>query len=64
MYIQYVIEMRYENLKGDRTHQNKLLFYLPFVRKIFLNPDKILISLIVNSSTRQCLPEYIKSERR
>jgi hypothetical protein len=38
--LQYVIEIRSENLTGDRTHQNKLLFYLPFFRKIFLNPDK------------------------
>jgi hypothetical protein len=32
--IQGVIEMREENLNGDRTHQNKLLFYLPFFRKL------------------------------
>jgi hypothetical protein len=38
--LQYVIEIRSENLTGDRTHQNKLLFYLPFFRKILLNPDK------------------------
>jgi hypothetical protein len=28
--IQYVIEMHSENLNCDRTHQNKLRFYLPF----------------------------------
>jgi hypothetical protein len=53
--------MRLENLNSDRTHQNKLLFYLPFFRKFFINLDKILslensnFSLIVNSGIRQCL---------
>jgi hypothetical protein len=37
--------MRSENLNSDRTHKNKLLFHLLFFRKIFLNPDKILITL-------------------
>jgi hypothetical protein len=32
--IQRVIEMCSENLNGDGTHQNKLLFYLPFFRKL------------------------------
>jgi hypothetical protein len=50
--IQRVIEMHSENFNGDKTRQNKLLFYLPFFRKIFLNPDKILINLIVNSGPR------------
>jgi hypothetical protein len=44
--------MRREYLNSDRTHQNKLHFYLPFFQKIFLNSDKILINLIVNSGTR------------
>jgi hypothetical protein len=47
--LQRVIEIRSENLNGDRTHKNKLLFYLTFFRKIFLNPDTIFIRLIVNS---------------
>jgi hypothetical protein len=32
--IQRVIQMCSENFNGDRTHQNKLLFYLPFFRKL------------------------------
>jgi hypothetical protein len=32
--LQRVIEMHLENLNGDRTHQNKLLFHLPFFRKL------------------------------
>jgi hypothetical protein len=44
-------------------HQNKLLFYLPFFRKIFVNPDKILISLIINSGTRQWSARTLKAKQ-
>jgi hypothetical protein len=60
--IQGVIKICLENLIGDKTHQNKLLFYLPFFRKIFLNPDKILISLIINFGTCQCVRGILKAK--
>jgi hypothetical protein len=34
MYIQRVIDMRWEGLDGGGTHQDKLLFGLPFFRKL------------------------------
>jgi hypothetical protein len=56
--------VRWEGLDGDRAHQSKLLFCLPFFRKIFLNPDKILISLIVNSSLKAKEDKNIDSQAK
>jgi hypothetical protein len=56
--------MRWEGLDGDGARQGKLLFCLPFFRKIFLNPDKILISLIVNSSLKAKEDKNIDSQAK